>query len=273
MAKSEKQDAIAETPKNTAIEERPSWIPEGDTTGTDMSAEDLRLPRLSIAQGLSPELTPGNSNYIENLKMFQLFNNLTQEIYGMGPIKFIPVRHDIRRIEFKPRSEGGGVIDMDVRPNDPRTQWTTDAEGKRQAPRATKFNEYVVLLVRDGEDEPEPIVLSIKDTNKENRRAATNLNGYIALPTKIGSKKYKLPIYGKMYTVESGTAKNDKGTYGVPVIKQAGVVHDANLGNRAMAFLKSLEGKNIVVDREPGSDDADFDPEALERESQQQAEM
>jgi hypothetical protein len=257
--------ALATAPSETlAVREDgvPSWIPEGDTTGTEMSADDLRLPRLSIAQGLSPELTPGNPQYNPDLKMFQLFNNLTQEIYGMGPLIFVPVRHDVRWIEFKPRSEGGGVVDMNVPPNDPRTLWRRDPGGDRkkdQPPIATKFNEYVVLLVQDGSPEPEPIVISIKDTNKENRRAATNLNGYIALPTVIptkqGKRKVRLPIYGKMYSVESGTAKNDKGTYGVHVIKQVGVVMDAILGNRAMQFLKMIEGKNINVEREAPTED------------------
>lgn len=277
MADTKKTDAVATTSPNQELAEIPSWIPEGDTTGTAMAAEDIRLPRLLIAQGLSPEIIPGNAKFIEGLSMFDLFNDLTQEIYGkMGKVSltFIPVRHDVRRIEFKPRAEGGGVIDMNVPANDPRTLWTNDPEDptnreKRKAPRATKFNEYIALLVR--EDGFEPIVISIKDTNKENRRAATNLNGYIGMPTKIGPKRVQLPIYGKMYTYEVGTASNDKGTYGVPIVKQAGVVRDEAMGKGAMKFLKSLEGKNVIIEREAGDDE--FDAAALEAEAQAAREM
>lgn len=232
-------------------EQRPSWIPEGDATGTAMSRDDIRLPRLAIAQGPSPQLTPGDSAFIEDLKMFDLFNNLTGQVYGKGPLTFVPVRHDVRRIEFTPRSEGGGVVDINVPANDPRMQWGEAEDGSKIPPVATKFEEFIVFLLHpDGSREP--IVLSIKMTNKFNRNAARNLCTFIALPhPRFGM----LPIYGKKYTISTTSEKNDSGTFGVPVIKQAGVLTDADAGLTAMAFAESLEDKNIIVDRD-ASDDA-----------------
>lgn len=247
-----------------AMMERPSFIPEGDTTGTEgITSDDIRLPRLAIAQGLSPQVTPGDSAYMEDLKLFQMFNDFSKVIYGNGPLFFIPVRRDVRRIEFKPRSEGGGVIDMNVSPNDPRTLWTNDGEGKRVPPKATKFNEFVVLLLDTKTGQvSEPIVLSIKDTNKWNRRAATDLNGFIKMHASKGKKS--VPIYGVIYTIESKPEKNDSGTFGVPVIKQYNFVMDQEMFKNAAAFAKSLEGKNIQVEREPGEEDPGFDPNEIE---------
>ena len=252
------ENRIALAPEDALVVSRPDWIPEGDTTGTQMSPEDIRLPRLAIAQGLSPQITPGDSAYIDGLKLFDLFNDVTGEVYGRGPLTFVPVRRDVRRIEFKPRAEGGGVVDINVPPGDPRLDWTEDEDGNRQPPVATKFHEWVVLLLHS-DGRREPLVLSIKDTNKWNRNAARNLNTFIALPhPQFGT----LPIYAKKYVITSGSEKNDKGTFGVPIIKQAGVVNDASVGRMAMEFAKSLEGKKIVVDREPGDDD--FNPAELE---------
>lgn len=248
------QDVLA-TQGSQALVGRPDWIPVGDTTGTQMDREDIRLPRLAIAQGLSPQITPGESAYIEGLKLFEMFNDVLGTIYGNGPLTFVPVRRDVRRIEFKPRSEGGGVLDMDVPPGDPRLKWTENEKKERVPPAATKFNEWVVYLIREGVA-PEPIVLSIKDTNKWNRKAASNLNTFIALPhPQFGI----LPIYGKKYTITTGSEKNDKGTFGVPIIKQAGVLNDGDIGRLAMNFAKSLEGKEIITNREPGDDE--FVPE------------
>lgn len=262
-----------------AIAERRSFIPVGDQTGTeDIGANDIRLPRLAIAQGLSPQMIPGDSQYIEGLKMFEFFNDLNGDRYGQGPLFFIPIRRDIRRIEFAPRVKGqaggGGVVDMDVPPNDPRNLWTTDADGKRVPPRATKFHEFVVLMLRpDGM--PEMIVLSIKDTNKHNRRAAERLTSFIKQQAMRG--KQAAPIYGCQYSVESKAEKFPEGTAGVPVIQQAGRLDDpsqsdedwaksAKLFEYAAGMAASLAGKTIVINREPGGDDDDFDPAAMEAE-------
>jgi hypothetical protein len=244
------------------VAERPKSLDPNDLSGTeDIGANDVRLPRLGIAQGLSPQMTPGEGQYIEGLKLFDMFNDLTGEIYGKGPITFVPLRRDVRRIEFTPRSEGGGIVDLEVPKNDTRMKWTV-VNGVRTPPVATEFVEFVILLLRPGKV-PEPIVLSIKGTNKWNRRASDQLTTFIKLRN--------APIYSGLYKVDTLTpAKNDSGTFGVPVCKNAGFIPmdtpaGKSLYNYAKQFADSLAGKVIVVDREPGSTD-DFDVEAMERE-------
>lgn len=235
----------------TGTLERPKSLDPHDLSGTEgIGREDVRLPRLAIAQGLSPQITPGDGQFIEGLTLFDMFNDFTSEIYGKGPLTFVPVQRDTRRIEFIPRSEGGGIVDMDVPPNDPRLKWTVE-DGVKIPPRATTFIEFVILLLRPGK-QPEPIVLSIKGTNKHNRRASDQLTTFIKLRN--------APIYAGLYKVDtSKPAKNDKGTFGVPTIKNAGFIPlDSPAGKalyeHAKAFHESLKGKTIVVNREPGDE-------------------
>jgi len=242
--------------------ERPKSLDPNDRSGTeDIGAQDVRLPRLSFAQGLSPQMTPSDGQYIDDLKLFDMFNDLTSEPYGKGPITFVPVKRDVRRIEFTPRSEGGGIVDFDVPPNDPRMKWTVK-DGNRIPPRGTKFVEFVVLLLRPGKA-PEPIVLSIKETNKWNRRASDQLTTFIKLRN--------APIYAGLYKIDSLTpGKNDKGTFAVPTIKNAGFVPKDTPAGKALydyakQFAESLAGKVIVVDREPGADE-EFDGAAMDAE-------
>ncbi len=252
------ETALAPAAAVQAIAERPSFIAEGDLTGTEgITREDLRLPLLTLAQGLSEQLIEDSSSYIPNLKMFDFFNDLTNEIYGKGPLTFIVLRRDARNIEFRPREEGGGVLDLDVPPGDKRLKWTKDeATGERKPPAATHFVEFVVLLMHPNA-KPEPIVLSIKDTNKFNRKAHQRLSGFI----KIGNA----PIYAKIYTVTSKTEKNDSGTFAVPMVNQLGFIQDEALYRQVEALSKAWADKKIDVNREPGGDD-DFDPAELERE-------
>lgn len=238
---------------------RPASLDPTDKSGTeDIGAQDVRLPRLAIAQGLSPQVTPGDGQFIEGLALFDMFNDLTAEVYGKGPLTFVPVRRDVRRIEFTPRAEGGGMVDPDVPPNDPRLRWSKSSPEVAKAdvpPAATTFVEFVILLLRPGKA-PEPIVLSIKGTNKHNRRASDSLTTFIKLRNAA--------IYAGLYTVDTKVpAKNDKGTFGVPTIKNAGFIPKdtpagAALYRFAEDFHNALKGKVIVVEREhPATDEVD----------------
>ena len=226
-----------------------------DLTGTeDIGIADIRLPRLAIAQGLSDQMLPDNSKYIPDLKLFQMFNDLTGEIYGNGPLYFVPVKRDVRYIEFKPRSEGGGVLDLNVPPNDPRTLWRTDpTTGDRLPPRATEFIEFVIILLRQNHA-PEPIVLSIKTTNKWNREAAIGLTSFVKLRRDA--------IYAGLYTVQSKSEKNDQGTFGVYVTRRVGKAA-IPIRNYAKEFHEQIKDRPIIIEREPGMDD-DFDPNTIE---------
>lgn len=220
---------------------KPSFIEDSRAGTEDIGTDEIRLPRLAISQGLSPQLTPGDPKHIPGLTLFQLFNDLTGEIYGAGPIKFIPIRRDIRRIEFIPRDEGGGVRDLNVPANDPRNEWTEGPGGERVPPAATRYVEFIALILREGKS-PEPIVISIKDTNKFNRDASVRLTTFI--------KMRQAAIYAGVYSVKVGTGKNDSGTFGIPIIENEGFVQDEAVYELASHFAKGLGTKKVSLERE-----------------------
>src|SRR2546430_521810 len=100
---------------------------------TNIGPEDVRPPRLLICQAGSPQRKPDDAKQIPGLNELDIFNDLSSENYGRGPLKFIVVdAMKPRGIQFAPLEEGGGVIDFDVPPNDPRMQWHTAADGTRE---------------------------------------------------------------------------------------------------------------------------------------------
>lgn len=233
---------------------------------SDVSADELRLPRLGIAQGLSPQMTPDGSQYIDGLKLYEMFNDMSSFVYGRGPLRFVVIKRASRWIEFHPEDRNV-VLDMDVPANDPRTLWTTvekDGKMERVPPAATKFVEFVILLL-NGEEQPEPIVLSIKDTNKFNRRAFQRLEAYVAA--------HPGACYTALYSLRTVAEKNDEGTFGVFAIDKVttkenprGLVSKSgynpafvmNLLRSAESFRAALDKKGYAVDREPGADDVEF---------------
>jgi hypothetical protein len=228
-------------------EEVPDFIEVGSTAGTEgIGKDDLLMPRLTLAQPQTPLFLADQASG-GTMRLGDMFNNLTNSVYGKGPIRVVIVRRDPPKwIEFHPMDEGGGVKDFDVAPGDERTEWRKDENGKSKKPIATEFYEYIALLPDFGE---EMIALSFKNTGI---KVAKQLNSLIKL------FKTKVPIYARVYTLTSEITKNEKGTFAIWQVANAGLVKDGGLYARAKGIFESIKDKEFKIEREPG-DDADED--------------
>jgi hypothetical protein len=93
---------------STAGDAAPSWHQQGDTRGNEnVTVEDLVIPRIEIAQGLSPCVDPEDPAYIEGCVVGTLFNSLTRELYGKSTI-IVPVIFMKQYLLWRDRKEGGG---------------------------------------------------------------------------------------------------------------------------------------------------------------------
>jgi len=121
---------------------RPDFIPASHEGRSHMTREDVVIPGLAIAQQLSPQLIESDPKFIDGLKAGEMFNTLTKQIGGKGPIQFHIVKATRPRwMEFIPREQGGGIKDFNVPANDPRTQWGENGE----KPVATKIYDFLIV--------------------------------------------------------------------------------------------------------------------------------
>ena len=209
---------------NALATNRPDFIPTTQEGLDHLEQEDVQIPRLVIAQAMSPELQEDNSKYIADLKAGLIFNSLTQRIYGKGPIDFAVVRATKPRwVEFAPRDAGGGVVDPEVPAGDPRTEFWTYDQGKRRNPIATKFYDFIIVL--EPEEAREIVALSLKSTGLT---VARSLNGLMKLRN--------APIYAGIYNASSKVKKNPKGTFYQFDLRPNGWPKSAE----TMEFLKEL---------------------------------
>lgn len=252
-----KKTASKEEPKNEALEKvnpasmvAPDFV-EQSTAGTEnIGHDDIQMPRLALAQKMSPEVDKLQEKFIEDLEPGQFFNNVSQRIYGEGPIRFIVIRADRPRgIEFKPLDQGGGIVDFNVPLNDPRMQWGADGS----KPVATKFYDFIIMLFEpEQEFHGEMIALSLKSTGI---KVAKRLNTLIKQRVKNGRPA---PIYSGLYSLKAGVGQSKQGPYSTYEITNAGFIPDEETYNTAKAFHQTIADKNIIIDREPGADDDDF---------------
>lgn len=229
----------------------PDYITKGDRRGIeDIGKADMLMPRLALAQALSPEVTEGDPNRIEGLKVGDLFNSLNGTIYGgRQPVFFQLVRKDKpRAMEFRPIDEGGGVIDPDVPLNDPRLKWGEDG----QKPQATLFRDYLALILPTNE----LIALSFKSSGI---KVAKALNGKVAIRNR--------PIFAGIYAIWTDIELKPK-PHQVFKVDNAGWASPEQLkiGEQMFDNVKDFDMASSI-DRSTTHGPDDFDPEALEAES------
>jgi hypothetical protein len=211
----------------------PAYITQNDRRGKEhITREDMRMPRLSLAQGMSPQVTKGDPSFIPELRIGDAFNDLTGEVYGDVPLDVVIVRTDRPRwVEF---GEDRGVVDPDVKPGDPRTEFTTDPITKeRVKPIATKYYDYVILLGSN----LEPMALSFKGSGI---KTAMRLNTLINIKP--------VPVFACRYQLTSTQMKNDQGTWYVFSVRQNGFV-DEETYKKAEALFETIKEKAVEFDK------------------------
>ena len=121
----------------------PTYLDTSSPIGTEhLTADDVQMPRLSLAQAMSDQVNATHADHIANLGVGDFFNSVSQQIYDV-PLPFtILCAYPPRGIEFSPMEQGGGVVDRDVPLTDPRMLFGEDGS----PPIATRFYDYVVML-------------------------------------------------------------------------------------------------------------------------------
>lgn len=241
-----------------AVRERasvPSYIAE-ERLGTDnIAQEDVQIPRLALAQKMSPEADASTSKHIEGLVEGMFFNSLTQEVIGEGPIDFAVVRVEKpRAMEFFPIAEGGGVKDPNVPLNDDRLKWSTNEKtGAAVKPTATKFYDFVIVPIdADGTVQTGDVMaLSLKSSGV---KVAKQLNGLITL-------RGKRPVFAGRYTLGVKKAQNKTGQVYHTYTVNNSTANGGWVDEEAYALLKGVyeafSTVTITVDREAGPDPED----------------
>lgn len=242
-------DKLQTIDKSQALEPAPAYIKDGREGLETITKQDMLLPRLALAQALSPQVTDGDPNRVEGLKVGDLFNSLNNSIYGREVHVQILRKDAPRAMEFRPVDDGGGVLDPNVPLNDPRLKWGADGE----KPVATLFRDYIAVLLPSRE----LISLSFKSSGI---KVAKALNGLIAMRNK--------PIYAGRYVITTGVELKPK-PHQVFRVQNAGWVEeqDAILGEQMYLAVKDLD---VQVDRATpgtGDDPDDFNPADIERQA------
>jgi hypothetical protein len=212
-------------------------VDTSDVRGKDnIDSGDVTLPRLAICQALSPEKDRDDAaKYIEGLEEGDLFNSLFQTNYKRGPVTVALVTLRKRALEFERGADGKAtknIIDWNVPWNDARCEFTAGPNGSRIQPQATRFYDYIAIVVETGEQ----VILSMSKTKIP---VAKKLNSFIGL--RPG------PVWAGLYKITSAREEKGGNKYFNYAVQPAGPT-PAELQETCSRLYEQFQGKNIVTD-------------------------
>lgn len=152
----------------------PDYIPKSRRGFEDTVQTDLTIPRLALAQALSPQVTEGDPRCIKGLKAGDLFNSVTGQNYGREVVVQVLRKMPLRAMEFRDINDGGGVIDPNVPLNDDRLKWGNSGDKRKDKPQATLFRDFLAVIL----PQREMIALSFKSSGI---KAAKDLWGQVTM--------------------------------------------------------------------------------------------
>jgi hypothetical protein len=226
----------------------------------NLERSDMTLPRLGLAQALSPQVSESDPKSIENLRPGMFFNTITREIYGKK-VQLVPLLFYKTRILFGSMDEGGGLRcqapDNLIGIGEPGgscikcpfSQFGSARNGEGKGTACNQFFNYAALVVKDGTVSPEQLlVFSLKSSGL---KVAKDWNALIRIRN--------LDIFAGVYELTSVERKNEVGRWYEPVIQPAGNVTPETYEAAKLAYgaVADLQKQGRLR-----SDVSDLNPEA-----------
>lgn len=218
----------------------------------NMSRADVAVPFLKVLQALSPECTPGSSDYRENARPGMIAHSITKDVFQT--VEITPVVYKRSYLEWVPRNKGGGFRgehppetheQIYNRCKDPST-------GKCTLDNGNDLIETLSFFCLLHGTTVEPVIISMSSTQTKTARQWNQMQQRF-VPPGAPMRSYKRCI--ARYTFATDMQRNDKGAWYTWRVAKA-VTNDPDTINMALEFERQIKGGTIVVDRTAMEDGA-----------------
>lgn len=246
--------------KNTELAgamEVPEWLrgEVGNQAGMEnVESSDILIPRLGLCQALSPQKRKTHATYIEGLQEGQLFNTVTQEIYGTE-LTIVALFFFKNRIKYFDIEDGGGIDCISANGLDGGrispdgcsickfSVWgngAKDDEHGNDVPECTLYHNFMGFVPSANT----PLAISYKSTGLKLSKQILS-----------GVRMSNLPMYAKYWKVTVTDMRAGDNEWFEKKILPMGFV-EPDLFKQMEAHFKLLKEANIKVDT-TGEEDGD----------------
>lgn len=214
---------------------------KNDVSGKEgITAADWKPAFLCIAQLTSAVKDETGDAYINGIKLGDIYNSETKELYGRGPIEFQLLRH--RKRAYLP--DENGRMGEEIAWDDPRCEWPTEEEKKawegkgKPRPEGVRVYDWVVLLLTG-----ELAIISFKSKSFGAGQTLTKWAGMV-----------QGPVFTAKFALKSVLKENEAGKFGVFTVETAGKPTKEQ-AEFAAKIYDQIKDKAIPTDEAPSAED------------------
>lgn len=221
----------------------PDYIKQGAGRGNEhVQMEDVVIPRIEVAQALSPCLKKSDPEYIEGAEVGSLYNSLTRELYG-DKILVCPVIFRKEYLVWKDRLKGGGFRGAHATQQEAQVRILEQPSDEQKDYMVNETGQHLVLVVHDDGRTEEAMVSMSKTKLKISRQwnSLVRING--------GDRFARLYL---LFTQDDETPKGEFKNFAV----QTGGFPDKATYLQAEALYNAVSSgsRKVVMDTSDGGD-------------------
>lgn len=201
-------------PKNQALVERAIIEADafGDAAGAGMEnvgANDILIPRLTLLQALSPQLSEKKVEYIEGAKVGDICDVGTGDIFK--EIVFLPVFYRKDYLEWAPRASGKGLVNVHT---DPKIldQTKRDDKNRPLLPNGNLIAETAQIFGLNMSAQGRKSFIPLTSTQLKKARRWMTLASGERVARKDGST-FTPPLFYRTYLLTSADESNNEGDW------------------------------------------------------------
>ena len=217
----------------------------------NIDSKSLQLPFLKILGQLSPQVTAGDSKYIDAAKPGMIYNTVTDKLYdGNQGILVIPAYYKFEYIEWADRGQEGSNAPRNIYPADSDVMSKTNRgdDGKDRLESGNSIEEtasHFVVVVE--ESMASEALITMKSTQRKKSKKWNSMMNMMQVPKKDGKGFFRPAPFTQQYRLKTVLEKNQLGSWYGWEITSEGLVKDESLVNRAYKFRQSLMSGSVKV--------------------------
>jgi hypothetical protein len=231
----------------------------GDDVGTgfeDFTQDDLAVPFIALLQKGSPQVEEDNPKRIEGAKGSMFMNTVTQKLWdGKAGIVVIPVHRTRSFIEWIPKDDGGGLVNV-FQPDAPEVRAVLAKAGKKfgklkigdNNDLAETFNVFCLLVGPDGKS-TERVVISFASSQIGGYKKWMTMAQSIQVPSKEDpDRMVNPPMFSHLYRLTSFFFQKKEHTwYKMQATFAYGDAEKSNLPEGSPLFEAAKEFRALVL--------------------------
>ena len=217
----------------------------------NIDSKSLQLPFLKILGQLSPQVTAGDSKYIDSAKPGMIYNTVTDKLYdGNKGILVIPAYYKFEYIEWADRGQEGSNAPRNIYPADSDIMSKTNRgdDGKDRLESGNYIEEtasHFVVVVE--ESMASEALITMKSTQRKKSKKWNSMMMSLRQKRKDGKGFFKPAPFTQMYSLKTVLEKNNLGSWFGWEIEHIGQVESEETIKGAYDFYESCKKGAVRV--------------------------